>query len=459
MTSGQRSAALGDASWLTSGPAARLLAMLNGNGEEARVVGGAVRNALLGLRVGEIDVATTATPEEVMRRAAAARAKSVPTGIEHGTVTVLADGVPVEVTTFRGEGAYLDGRRPSSVTFLSDVDADLARRDFTVNALAYDPLGKELRDPFGGRDDLGRRVLRAVGDASARFAEDGLRPLRAARFAAQLGFEVEPATRRAIRPALPVTAKVSAERVMAELSKLVLAPGAQRGLELLDATGLLAIVLPELAACPAAARRHAYAAAAVAPRELPLRLAALLHVLPRASGPGAARATWSRQLLQRMRFPGDVAELAAALVAEHACRFGAGRSSPPVRAAEVRRFMARVGRDRLPQLFAVWEADARAGRPPDRSRKELAALRALRTRVVRAERDHPPLTPAELALDGRAVMDVLGAPPGPEIGTALRHLLDRVLDDPRLNTAAALTSELRAWRAQRPGGAAPPGTR
>jgi len=431
-----------------------VLRRLDAAGHRSWLVGGAVRDLLLRrsrLDPADLDVATPARPEQV----SALFQKVIPTGIEHGTVTVLAaGGVPVEVTTFRGEGAYLDGRRPSSITFLSDIDDDLSRRDFTVNALAFDPIGHELRDPFGGQDDLRRRRLRAVGDPAARFAEDGLRPLRAARFAAQLGFTLDPATRSAIRPALPVTAKVSAERVMTEVSKLLLAAHPGRGLDLLDATGLLEVVLPELAACPAPRRRHAFAAVGLAPRELPVRLAAWLHVVPRGSSTDEV-ASATRQILARMRFAGAVVELAAALVAEHVCLLDRRAMGVSDDAAGVRRLMARIGRARLAHLFAIWEADARALRPPGRSRKELSALRALRARVARIERAHPPLTPAELALDGRAVMDVLGVTPGPDVGAALRHLLACVLEDPRLNTAPALTSELRAWWWRRPDGAPP----
>lgn len=432
----------------------QVLRRLDAAGHRSWLVGGAVRDLLLRRRrldPADLDVATPARPEQV----SALFEKVIPTGVEHGTVTVLAaDGVPVEVTTFRGEGAYLDGRRPSSVTFLSDVDEDLSRRDFTVNALAYDPLRRELRDPFGGQADLRRRRLRAVGDPAARFAEDGLRPLRAARFAAQLGFTLDPATREAIAPALPVAARVSAERVMTELSKLLLAPYPRRGLDLLDASGLLSVVLPEVAALDSAVRRHAFEAAALARRDLALRLAALLHALPRVGGAAEAAARL-RQILARMRFSGAVVELASALAAEHGCLLDEARPAPPQTPAEVRRLMARVGRARLAPLFALWQADARAVRPAARSQKELGALRALRARVGRIERDRPPLGTAELALDGRAVMEVIGTGPGREVGEALRYLLERVLDDPRLNTPSALASELRAWWARRPGGAPP----
>ncbi|HQR31055.1 MAG TPA: tRNA cytidylyltransferase, partial [Anaeromyxobacteraceae bacterium] len=219
-----------------------VLSRLRAAGHPSWVVGGVVRDLLLG-RVrhdpDEFDVATPATPQQVQ----ALFRKVVPTGIEHGTVTVLEDGARVEVTTFRGEGEYVDGRRPSSVTFHGDLDADLARRDFTVNAMAWDPLDGELRDPFGGRRDLSAGRIRAVGEARDRFAEDGLRPLRAVRFVSQLGFRLAPGTRAAIPGALPVVARVSRERMAEELSRLLVGPHSAAGLETLRATGLLGVVL------------------------------------------------------------------------------------------------------------------------------------------------------------------------------------------------------------------------
>src|SRR5205807_8276921 len=190
-----------------------------GAGKQAYLAGGAVRD-LLRIAQGEkvtppqdFDVATDALPEDVQRLFR----RTAPTGIAHGTVTVLADDHKIEVTTFRGEGPYLDGRRPSSVTFLGDIEGDLARRDFTVNAMAWDPIAGELRDPFGGVEDLRRCRLRAVGNALARFQEDGLRPLRAVRFACTLRLAIEPDTRRAISQALETFSRVAQERVRDEL--------------------------------------------------------------------------------------------------------------------------------------------------------------------------------------------------------------------------------------------------
>lgn len=436
---GRPPVALLRADW--SKAALRVLKKLDAAGYRSWIVGGAVRDALIGRTRArsDSDVATPARPREVM----ALFSKVVPTGVEHGTVTVIEDGEPVEVTTFRGEGAYLDGRRPSAVVFLDQIDADLARRDFTVNALAYDPIGQVLRDPLGGRSDLRRKILRAVGDPRARFAEDGLRPLRAARFAAQLGFEVDPLTLAAISASLEVTARVAAERVTDEFSRLLVAAGAGRGLELLDQTGLLGLVLPALAEMPESWRAHAYAAVGAAGRALKLRLAALLHVLSATQGDRSS-GEFARAAVAHLRFPGQISEGAAALVERHGCLLVARPGRRPVSKVEGRRWLSTMGQD-APDLLSLWEADARALRPPWRSRQACLHLAALRTLLARVKRERPALSTAELALDGRAVMEQLHLSAGPAVGEALRHLLDRVLEEPRLNTAAALSSELRAW--------------
>ena len=197
---------------------------LHERGFAAHLVGGGVRDMLLGRPPADFDLATDAVPEKVLEIFGGAFA--IPTGLKHGTVTVLTGGDPatrrsVEVTTFRGEGAYLDGRRPSSVTYVSTLDEDLSRRDFTMNAIALDPLAAALTDPFGGQADLARKLIRAVGDPVARFREDGLRPMRAVRQAAQLGFDIEAATLAAIEPTLDVFRMVSAERVRDEMLKML----------------------------------------------------------------------------------------------------------------------------------------------------------------------------------------------------------------------------------------------
>jgi tRNA nucleotidyltransferase (CCA-adding enzyme) len=420
----------------------RVLETLAAAGHRSWLVGGSVRDLLLHRRrrAADFDVATPAPPQEVMRLFR----RVIPTGIEHGTVTVVVGDEQVEVTTFRGEGAYVDGRRPSSVTFLAEVDGDLARRDFTMNAIAYDPLAHELRDPFGGRDDLRAQLIRAVGDPAARFAEDGLRPLRAVRFAAQLGFSLEPATHDAIPPSLPVTARVAAERVSDELAKLLLAPHALKGLRLLDGTGLLSVVLPDLAELTEDLRDHAMRAAAVAPEELSARLAALLHVLAAddAAAPAAQRV---RVILERLRFPRHVTENASALIGLHGCLLTHAPAAPRT-PADARRWAARAGARLVPASLALWRADARS-LPRSHAAAALAAQRRAASLVRRTLAGRPPLTTADLAVGGEAVMQFLSIPPGPQVGAALRYLLDLVLEDPALNARPALEDALRRWHA------------
>jgi tRNA nucleotidyltransferase (CCA-adding enzyme) len=431
-----------------------VLETLRDAGFRSWLVGGAVRDVLLKRRrdAADFDVATPATPREVM----ALFRKVIPTGLDHGTVTVLAGGSHVEVTTFRGEGEYRDGRRPSSVTFLTDIDGDLARRDFTMNAMAYDPLGRELRDPFGGQEDLARELVRAVGDPVQRFAEDGLRPLRAVRFAAQLGFALDRATEHAIPGSLGVTAKVSAERICEEMSRMLLAPHAPRAAALMERTGLLALVFPGLATLDRALRLHAFRALEAAARgrtptggvsRLALHLAAVLHPLA-AAEPSEVVSRGVRELLVRMRFPSQVAEDAAAIVREHGCFLSGSREPPADADPAVRRWLSRVGPRHVPAVMALGDADARAlsGTPARNATEELRRRRARVSRVLRAR---PPLAATDLATNGQAVMSILGISPGPVVGEALKHLLDRVLEDPALNTPAALESELRAWWSSR----------
>lgn len=425
-------------------PVQEVLRRLGAAGHRSWLVGGVVRDLLLSRErhdPGEFDVATPALPEEVT----AVFRRVIPTGIDHGTVTVVEGDARVEVTTFRGEEEYVDGRRPSRVTFHGDLEADLARRDFTVNALAWDPLVGELRDPFGGQADLARRVLRAVGDARDRFAEDGLRPLRGARFVSQLGFRLAPATRAAIPAALPVVAKVSRERVAEELTRLLVGPHAAAGLATLTGTGLLGVVLPRLATLPPDRVRHAVAVASepFAPcagragatdREACriVRMAALLHVLP----PEEAR-----EAVVELRMPGRVAKGVVALAGRRRGLDLAGLPDAGRTAEDARRWAAGVGRELAPLVLELWRADARHQGALSRTRT--AEVRAFATRVRRELASGAPLAVGELAVTGADVQRVLPGVSGREVGEALRQLLDRVLADPGLNRREDLEVALR----------------
>jgi tRNA nucleotidyltransferase (CCA-adding enzyme) len=437
---------LSEASARIPAPVREVLARLHELGHQAFLVGGCVRDMVRGASPKDYDVATSARPEEVQR----AFAKTVPTGIEHGTVTVLARGHPVEVTTFRTEGPYLDARHPSTVEFRADVKDDLSRRDFTINAMALDPSGPTLVDPFGGQEDLRRRLIRCVGSPTERFTEDGLRPLRAVRFAAVLDFELDPPTEAAICAALPSFRKVAQERIRQEVTRLLLSAQPRKGLELLNRTGLLAEFLPELAEVDEGWRAHGFEVAAAAPLELGLRLSGLLHVLGRAEGspsetsevdPDACRraATLAVPALQRLTFSGKVIDQVAALLGAWAVD-----PSTPHSDADLRRLLSRLGPERAQELLTLLALD-RGASLPERAQQ----IRALLARAQALAAQRPPLKVKDLALAGAELMRVLGVGPSPIVGEAGRYLLEQVLERPEDNTPAALENLLRAWHESR----------
>ena len=429
-----------------------VLRTLRGASRQAWLAGGAVRDILCGVAAQDFDVATDALPEQVVRLFP----RVIPTGMQHGTVTVLSGEHKVEVTTFRGEGRYLDGRRPSSVTFLADIEGDLARRDFTVNAIAWDPIAGVLRDPFSGVEDLRQRRLRAVGDPLARFREDGLRPLRAVRFASTLRLALDRPTWLAIPQALDVFARVAMERVRDELIKLLVRGASpSRGLRLLLRSGLLARIVPELLESVNFAQnryhrwdvwRHTLRCVDAAPPDLVVRLAALLHDVakPRSAAPkegapgentfydheklGARLAT---DILQRLKFPRRETERVALLVAEHNWHY-----LPEWNDATVRRVLARIGPEEIPALWMLRRADLNArGRLVEEGLANQAAAEARFQREIdRASA----LKVTDLAIGGEDVMRELRTGPGRQVGEVLARLLERVLDDPDLNTREKL---------------------
>ena len=419
---------------------------LRNAGERSWVVGGCVRDTLRGERVNDWDVATTALPEKVQRTFR----KVIPTGIDHGTVTVLWKGEAYEVTTLRGEGAYTDGRRPDSVEFVEDIDRDLARRDFTVNAIAYDPVDGQLADPFNGLLDMRSEVLRAVGEPSERFQEDGLRILRGARFVATLGFELEEATEAAFRGALDTFRKVSPERVREEWMKVMKARTPSRAFEVMRRTGILEVTYPELleqVGCEQN-RWHAYDVwdhtmrvldeSASEPVE---RIAALLHDVakPRTRAKSDKTNDWTfyhheqvgadmaERWLRDYRFSNRERELVVGLIRHHLICYTNEWSD-----AAVRRFIKRVGSKNVEPLLRLGEADALGkGRNVE---EELESLKELRGRIDKAIEEGSALTTQDLAVGGNDVVEHLEGRAGPAVGEILRNLLDRVIEDPSLNT-------------------------
>ena len=391
-----------------------VLRVLQEAGHQAVLVGGAVRDVLLGRGGEDFDVATSARPEAVR----ALFPRTIPTGIEHGTVTVLAGRArhPVEVTTFRGEGAYADGRRPDQVRFLEDLEADLARRDFTVNAFAWDPLHERFTDAFGGLADLRARVVRAIGEPLARFREDGLRTMRAVRFCATLEFELDPGTAAAIPEALEVLDKVAVERVRVELWKLLGAARPGLGLTPMARTGIWAHVLPPLGEAErAAAIAHVERLA----RDPVLRLCALLE--PVARREGVDRALGALEGLKPSRAE---RARALALLSEEAARLAAAaRAGAPE--PDVLRLAARVGRDQVADALALHAVEDAAA-----------------ARVLAACADAP-LAVRELAVGGGELIAAGVVRRGPQVGEVLRALLERVWEEPALNQKERLLEVAR----------------
>lgn len=379
-----------------------LIETLEAAGHPSFVVGGSVRDLLLRRRPGDFDVATAAPVETLLTLFP----RAIPIGLQHGTVMVPTVDGPVDVTHFRGG------------TLLED---DLARRDFTINAMAWHPTRGELFDPHDGRGDLTKARLRAVGDADARFAEDPLRTLRGVRLAAEIELEVSEALLAAMRRATPALAGVARERIRYELKNLLLSTHVARGLRLLRAAGLEAWLAPGV-------RNDAADVVAALPAELELRLA------------GWLRGTRSAAILRDLRFSRRTNQAVEQLLRWHPIDAGVDPSRDP----NVRRHMKRVGPDRVEALLALRQAEL-SHEAPDAA-AGLAALVAGIARVEAAGRIA--LQRQDLAIDGWQVMEAMGNGPGPHVGRALEWLTDRVLEDPSRNTPDALRRLLASFVAE-----------
>lgn len=427
-----------------------LCEQLSGAGYHAWLVGGSVRDSLLAQLNGssapgswggkDWDLATDATPTQVMQ----VFRRVIPTGIEHGTVTVLIGKRQFELTTLRTEFGYSDGRRPEQVGFVTSIDEDLARRDFTVNAIAFDPVTQQLIDPFEGLSDLALRRLRAVGDPSGRFAEDGLRVLRAARFVAALEFELDEATARAIRPSLGTYRQVSAERIRDEWNKTLRARAPSRGFRIMQEHGLLEITAPELAAQDTGSEDggNAFSLALrrvdLCPAQLELRLAALLSGLDASPSRSAELAD---ALLGRLRYANAERKTIGRLIRAQALPL-----DPEPSDAGVRHWLRNVGPDLYRELCVLTRAGLDAAGDSAASQALGASLERLERRASEQLAQKAALSLSELAIDGKQLMRELDLRPGPHVGKMLAALLDRVLEEPALNTRERLIELARAWR-------------
>ena len=393
--------------------AAALLDTLHAAGYAAYAVGGCVRDSLLGRTAHDWDLCTSALPQQVMELFGAEQC--IPTGLQHGTVTIKYGGQLYETTTFRTEGSYTDGRHPDAVQFVPDVREDLARRDFTINAMAYNEA-EGLVDPFGGQKDLQNGLLRAVGEPQQRFTEDALRILRLYRFAARFGFALDAATARAARQLAPHLDCISAERIQEELAKLLTAPQPGAYLE----PAVLAVVLPELTPAALDAAKPVVDACPAGEENLPVRWAALL---------GALGETDTRRVLKRLRCSNACIEETAVLVRETA---GEGVSEEKASAhpgdIHIRRLLGRYGLCTVERLCALCAA-LHPQNAPD------CALAAQRARQLEA--DGVCCRVSQLAVNGRDLM-AAGIPAGPALRRVLEALLDGVIHAEYPNEKPAL---------------------
>ena len=394
-----------------SAGAIRVVDALAAAGYEAVLVGGCVRDLLLGRPATDFDVATSAPAEASL----ALFPRAIPIGLRHGTVMIPTEQGPVDVTRFRGE----------------TLEQDLARRDFTINALAYDPRSRRLIDRHDGRADLGKGVLRAVGSASERFEEDPLRAVRAARLVATLGLEVSAEVVEAMAAVLEPLGSVARERVRHELSQLLLGPHAGAGLALLRRSGIEAKLAPGAAA-------DAADVVPELPCQLELRLAAWLR---------GARAN---RILRGLRFPRRTTEQVERLLRCHPVESDVN----PDREASVRRLLKRVGPEQVAGLISLRRAELTHGTPQDDCDPAVAAalLERLAEAADRLRRTGSlALRRQDLAIDGTTVMKLLGLAPGPAIGEVLGWLTERVLEDPSVNTPEGLRALLASRSEEREG--------
>lgn len=411
-------------------------------GYEAYAVGGCIRDSILGRIPDDWDITTSAEPcqiKELFRR-------TIDTGIQHGTVTVMLDKEGFEVTTYRIDGEYEDSRHPKEVTFTADLIEDLKRRDFTINAMAYnDETG--LVDAFGGRKDMDEKVIRCVGNARERFTEDALRMMRAVRFSAQLGYQIESETLEAIRELSPNLVHISAERVQMELVKLVTSPHPEN-LRIAYEAGITGIVLPEFDLCMETEQinpHHCYNVGEHILRSMQavrqdkiLRLAMLFHDIgkPRTitvddkgvyhfHGHPAVSEEMARNILRRLKFDNHTIYMVTNLVKFHDYNVEPGEKY-------VRRAIMKIGEDIFPLLFDVKEADLQAQSTYLKKEKE-EKLKVVRQVYKQIVADNQCVSLKTLAVTGKDLIEEAGMQPGPKIGEVLKKLLNVVIEDPSQN--------------------------
>lgn len=420
----------------------KIMQKLLENGFQAFMVGGCVRDFLMGIEPHDIDITTNATPNQVME----IFPKTVPTGIQFGTVTVLIDGNSYEVTTFRTDGKYLNNRKPESVIFTSSIENDLSRRDFTVNAMAMDIDGNII-DPFNGMNDLKNGIIRAVGNPVERFHEDALRILRAFRFSARFGFEIEAETLKAMKTTKAGLYNISKERISMEICKILLTDNVEKTFKLMLNVGVLEIILPNIAKMAGFQQNNPYhiydvfehtlKSVEAARKDLTLRLAMLLHDIGKLYtkttidgvdhfyNHAEKSVSIAKEILTDLKFDNSTKDVVIELIKNHDLQI------IPL-PKYVRRAMAKLNID-LGLLLEVQEADAKA-QNPEFAKQKLENIEKIKDILVTEKKP----TLKDLAINGYDLLS-LGFK-GKEIGEILNKLLDVVIDNPRLNNKDVLLS-------------------
>lgn len=419
-----------------------VLNKLNTKGYISYLVGGCVRDLLLGKTPKDYDICTVAIPDEI--KMVFSDNKVIDTGLKYGTVTVLTNNTPIEITTFRKDGNYSDGRRPDKVSFGTSVLQDIERRDFTINGLLFD--GENIHDYTKGRTDIKKRRINTIGKADNRFREDSLRMMRAIRFSCQLEFEITQHVLDSIKKNSESIKNVSQERIRDELVKILLSNYPARGIELLKETDLLKYILPELDKCIGFDQKNKHHCKNVyshilkvldsVPNNLEIRLAALLHDIAKPvtftigedrEGHFYSHHTegygMTKGILKRLKFDNDTIQNVSILVKEHMSRY------PKLRCSTVKKLINRVGKENMENLINLQIADIIGSKPPY-DFEDIIELRKEVERIINAKE---PLSLKDLAINGHDLMK-LGMKPGKEMGLMLNYLMQIILEEPEFNT-------------------------
>lgn len=433
---------------------------LHDAGHQAFLVGGCVRDSILGLEPKDWDIATDAHPDKVI----SLFQKVIPTGIEYGTVTIMENGEPIEVTTFRADGNYGDGRRPDAVKFSLSIEDDLARRDFSCNAIAWNPISEEMVDPYKGHLAIINRLITAVGNPVERFQEDGLRILRAIRFCAQKGFNIELSTLNAIRDNTQMLDNVSKERIREEMLKTVAGKNVGEALNILLSSGVLKKVCPELARQAGLSQNqyHAYdvwehtvkCVESERTSSPILRLAVLLHDIakpetrnPHPKNPGDFQflgheklgAEMAEEWMRKNKFSNEEIQMVTHVIRYHLIYYTSEWSDK-----QLRKWLRRVGERYLTELLELRRADI-CGKGPDVS-EYLEGHEELISRIETVNKEVPHSAKA-LAIGGKEIMSILGlSKGGPIVGEVMKTLMEAVTEDPSRNTVKGLTEIAEGFR-------------